>query len=129
MADFGGFVKERDNLLAARGAGQAQCSIERGENVIANSLQDVSNWRRLSHLDDNRHKKIAFEGERRHGGCDGYHSSLRKNDTLEKTPQFAGGRLSPSGRPPNSPLKIKEVLAACGIAAPFSFFPTCALML
>jgi len=74
-------------------------------------------------------KKIAFEGERRHGGCDGYHSSLRKNDTLEKTPQFAGGRLSPSGRPPNSPLKIKEVLAACGIAAPFSFFPTCALML
>jgi len=34
MADFGGFVKERDNLLAAAVAGQAQCSMDHRENVI-----------------------------------------------------------------------------------------------
>jgi hypothetical protein len=34
MADFVGFVKGRCTLEAAYGAGQAQCSMKRDENVM-----------------------------------------------------------------------------------------------
>jgi hypothetical protein len=67
MADFNGFMKGRCTLRAANAPGQAQCGMPARENVIHAGCKDVFGWRRLSQLNDNRHKEIAFNGRARHG--------------------------------------------------------------